>query len=198
MSDPRESFAEEGAQVLGQVTIREIRAPRQVASLTLHEERAQIAVTSEVGAQVTVQKRVIEEEVQVPVTLRREVLELTTAPDGGSVKLNGEWLEPGQVYQIILTEERPVVAREVYPVQQIEIRKEWISEVKPYSLTLGREVLDISGPLDLIREQAALEQEQAATAPVLGEAEPALTVLNREGEPAEALPPADDDAPRGG
>lgn len=140
-----------------QVTIREVRAPRDIASLTLYEERAQVAVESAGGRQITFQKRVIEEEVQIPVTLRREVLELTTALEGGTVKLNGELLEPGKTYQITLTEERPVVAREVYAVEQIEIRKEWISEVHQQTLTLGREVLDVSGAADLIREQQAGE-----------------------------------------
>jgi len=180
------------------VTIREVRAPRPVTTLTLHEERAQVAVERSAGAQVTVQKRIIEEEVQVPVTLKREILELTTAPEGGTVKFNGEWLEPGRVYQITLTEERPVIAREVYPVEQIEIRKEWISEVHQQTLTLGREVLDISGPADLIREQAQLEDEQAAVVPILVGQEPALTTLNKEGEPAQALPPADALPPSGG
>ncbi|WP_161883910.1 YsnF/AvaK domain-containing protein [Deinococcus alpinitundrae] len=173
------------------VTIREVRAPRPVTTLTLHEERAQVAVERTVGAQVTVQKRIIEEEVQLPVTLKREILELTTAPEGGTVKFNGEWLEPGRIYQITLTEERPVIAREVYPVEQIEIRKEWVSAVHQQTLTLGREVLDLTGPAELIREQAQLEQEQAAVLPILVEQEPALTTLNKEGEPAQALPPAD-------
>ena len=114
------------------------------------------------------------------------------------MKFNGEWLEPGRVYQITLTEERPVIAREVYPVEQIEIRKEWLSEVHQQTLTLGREVLDISGPADLIREQAQLEQEQAAAVPILVGQEPALTTLNKEGEPAQALPPADAPTPGGG
>ncbi len=198
MSDPLERPDSPVPEAAAPVTIREIRKPKQVATLTLYEERAQIAVTQDLGAQVTVQKRVIEEEVQVPVTLRREVLEITTAPDGGTVKLNGEWLEPGRVYQITLTEERPVVAREVYAVEQIEIRKEWISEVQQHSLTLGREVLDISGPPALIHEQAAPGQAQAAALPVLAAGEPTLTVLNKEGEPAQALPPADDAPPNAG
>ena len=204
-SDPAHTDSVEASAV----TIREVRAARPVTTLTLHEERAQVAVERGVGAQVTVQKRIIEEEVQVPVTLKREILELTTAPEGGTVKFNGEWLEPGRIYQIMLTEERPVIAREVYPVEQIEIRKEWLSEVRQQTLTLGREVLDISGPADLIREQAQLEHEQAAVLPIMVGQEPVLTTLNKEGEPAQALPPADalptdalvtDDAPtpRGG
>lgn len=143
------------------VRIREVRPPQHLANLTLYEERAQVAVVAEGGRQITVQKRIIEEEVQVPVTLRREVLEITTAPQGGSVMLNGELLEEGKVYQITLTEERPVVGREVYPVEQIAIRKEWISEVHQHSITLGREVLDLSGAVELIREQTELEREQS-------------------------------------
>lgn len=177
------------------VTIREVRAPRPVTTLTLHEERALVAVERGAGAQITVQKRVVEEEVQVPVTLKREILELITAPEGGTVKFNGELLEPGRVYQFTLTEERPVIAREVYPVEQIEIRKEWISEQHQQTLTLGREVLDISGPADLVREQTQLEQERSAALPILVGQEPVLTTLNKEGEPAQALPPADDAPP---
>ena len=137
------------------VTIREIRAPKELTRLTLHEERAQIAVTRESGAQVMIQRRVIEEEAQVPITLKREVLELTTAPDVGSVMLDGQLLEAGKVYQITLTQERPIIAKEVYPVQHVTIRKEWISETHQQRVTLGREVLDVSGPPELIREQVS-------------------------------------------
>jgi stress response protein YsnF len=137
------------------VSIREIRAPKEQGIITLYEERAQIAVTGGLAAQVTLQKRIVEEEVQVPVTLQREVLELITSPEGGSVMLDGQLLEPGRVYQITLTEERPVISKQVYPVQQIAVRKEWISEVHQETVTLGREVLDISGPEALIREEGA-------------------------------------------
>ena len=85
-----------------------------------------------------------------------------------------------------------MIAREVYPVEQIEIRKEWLSEVREQTLTLGREVLDVSGPADLIREQAQLERGSSAAQPIRVGQEPALTTLNKEGEPAQALPPADD------
>ena len=170
------------------VTIREVRPPKEVATLTLHEERARIAVTQGAGAQVTVQRRVIEEETQVPVILKREVLELITAPEGGTVLLDGQALEAGRVYQITLTEERPVIGKEVYPVQQITLRKEWVSETVQQKVTLGREVLDVSGPQELIREHEELMQAQAANLPVLDSQEPDLTVLNKEGEPAEALP----------
>ncbi|WP_420596592.1 YsnF/AvaK domain-containing protein [Deinococcus sp.] len=170
------------------VTIREVRPPKEVATLTLHEERASVAVTEGASAQVTVQRRVIEEETQVSVMLRREVLELITSPEGGTVLLDGQALEAGRVYQITLTEERPVIGKEVYPVQQITLRKEWISETFQQKVTLGREVLDVSGPQELIREHEQLVQAQAAQLPVLDEKEPALTTLNKEGEPAEALP----------
>ena len=144
---PGEPAAEQG------VNIREIRAPKEQGVITLYEERAQMAVTGGLVAQVTLQKRVVEEEVQVPVTLQREVLELITSPEGGSVMLDGQLLEPGRVYQITLTEERPVIGKQVYPVQQISVRKEWISEVHQETVTLGREVLDVSGPEHLIREE---------------------------------------------
>ncbi|WP_293912053.1 YsnF/AvaK domain-containing protein [Deinococcus sp.] len=134
------------------VNIREIRAPKDQGTITLYEERAQIAVTGGLVAQVTLQKRIVEEEVQVPVTLQREVLELITSPEGGSVMLDGQLLEPGRVYQITLTEERPVIGKQVFPVQQINVRKEWISQVHQETVTLGREVLDVSGPEHLIRE----------------------------------------------
>ena len=177
------------------VNIRAVRPSTQVATLTLHEERAHIAVTQGAGAQVTVQRRVIEEETQVPVMLKREVLELITSPEGGTVMLDGQALEAGRVYQITLTEERPVIGKEVYPVQQVTLRKEWVSETHQQSVTLGREVLDVSGPQELIRDQTELEQQQAVLPPVLDDSKPLLTTLNKEGEPAEALPPVGEATP---
>lgn len=118
---------------------------RQVMSrLVLHEERAQIEIERERLGQVQIRRVVTEREEVVPITLRREVVEITVTEGGnGSILLNGETLEVGRTYEFEMYEERAEVQKRVYPFQEITIGKRLESFTQTEQIALRREELDV-------------------------------------------------------
>ena len=118
---------------------------RQVLNrLVLHEERAQIEIERERLGQVQIRRVVTEREEVVPITLRREVVEITVTEGGnGSVLLNGETLEVGRTYEFEMYEERAEVQKRVYPFQEITIAKRLEAFTQTEQIALRREELDV-------------------------------------------------------
>ena len=128
-------------------------ALRLVTRLDLLEERASVQVTRESVGEVALRRVVREEEVLMPVTLSREFLELTVRPGGGQVLLDGEPLEAGRTYEVLLSEERAQIVKTVHATQQVEVFKRTRTEQFQQSVTLGREVLEVTGRTDLVTER---------------------------------------------
>lgn len=127
-------------------------------TLYLYEERARVDVSVESQGQVVLRKKIVEQEEHIPVTIRREILEIVTAPGGGlvhveGITLDGKQLEAGRTYEVVLTEERAHVTKQVYPVQEVNVRKQQVSEQHTETVTLRREVLEVDGPAELIHEE---------------------------------------------
>ncbi|GAA5441593.1 YsnF/AvaK domain-containing protein [Deinococcus caeni] len=128
-------------------------ALRLVTRLDLLEERASVQVTRESVGEVALRRVVREEEVLMPVTLTREFLELTVRRGGGQVILDGEPLEAGRTYEVLLSEERAQIVKTVHATQQVEVFKRTRTEQFQQSVTLGREVLEVTGRTDLVTER---------------------------------------------
>lgn len=128
-------------------------ALRLVTRLDLLEERASVQVTRESVGEVALRRVVREEEVLMPVTLTREFLELTVRRGGGQVILDGEPLEAGRTYEVLLSEERAQIVKTVHATQQVEVFKRTRTEQFQQSVTLGREVLEVKGRSDLVTER---------------------------------------------
>lgn len=114
-----------------------------VGRLVLREERATVDVTREAAGSVEVRRVVTEREETVPITLYREVLEITVKDGGGRVLMNGEPLEPGRTYEIPISEERAEIRKQVYPFQEVIIAKELQRFTQDEQVTLRREELDV-------------------------------------------------------
>lgn len=146
----------------GERTLRAAEAQHTLKgseTLYLYEERARVDVSVESQGQVTLQKKIVEQQEMIPVTIRREILEIVTAPGTGGLQLegitlDGQPLEAGRSYEIVLTEERAHISKQVYPVQQISVRKRQISEQHSEAVTLRREVLEVDGPAELIHDSS--------------------------------------------
>ncbi|WP_291431204.1 YsnF/AvaK domain-containing protein [Deinococcus sp.] len=130
-------------------------ANRLVTRLDLLEERASVQVIRDSVGGVTLRRVVREEEVLVPVTISREFLELTVKSGGGQIILDGVPLEAGRTYEVLLSEERAQIVKDVYAAQQVEVWKRTRTEQFQQSVTLGREVLEVTGRTDLVTEQPA-------------------------------------------
>lgn len=128
--------------------------------LVLYEERAKVDVVRESQGAVTVRKVVTEREEMIPVTLRRECLEIVVQPGAGCVRLDGKDLEAGQTYQVELSNERATVQKEVVAVSEVSFEKRAVTEEVKQAVTLRREVLDVQDPQNLIANRAEIEGEQ--------------------------------------
>lgn len=123
-----------------------------VRRLTLHEERAEVQVTREQAGSVQIRRVVTERQEVIPVTLSTEHLEITVTDGVGRVLMNGEALEPGRTYEVLLSEERAEVQKQVFPVQEVTIAKQVQTFMHSEQLTLRREELEVEGLSGQVRE----------------------------------------------
>lgn len=125
-----------------------------IERLRLYEERANVEVVPEVVGAVTIRRVVTERQEMVPITLRREHLEITVKENtGGRATLNGEELEVGRVYEVPLYEERAQFEKLVYPLSDVTIAKEARTYTQTQEVTLRREELAVEDPQGLVRER---------------------------------------------
>ncbi len=121
-------------------------------TLTLHEERAVIDVVKEQAGAVTIQKVLRERQETIPVTLSSEVLEITVREGAGKVMMNGEVLEPGRTYEVLLQDERAEVLKHVFAVSEVDLKKKMQTFTHTETVTLRREELDIRDPNGLVQD----------------------------------------------
>lgn len=120
--------------------------------LTLLEERARVEVLREQVGSVKIRKVVREREEVIPVKLTTETLEITVADGAGKVTLNGEVMEPGRTYEVLIHDERAVVEKQVFAQSNVTLRKEATTYTHTEQVTLRREELDVRDPQGLVRE----------------------------------------------
>jgi uncharacterized protein (TIGR02271 family) len=72
---------------------------------------------------VRLRRRVVEEEVTVTVTVRREELEIEREPVSRFDPPRRDAGRPGEAIVMVLHEERPVVGVEVVPVELVRVRR---------------------------------------------------------------------------
>ncbi len=128
------------------------RSRTELEQMTLHEERARVEVLREQVGSVSVRKVVRQREEVIPVTLTTEVLEITVKDGAGKVTLNGEALEPGRTYEVLVHDERAVVQKEVFAHSDVTLSKEARTYTHTEQVTLRREELDVNDPQGLAHE----------------------------------------------
>lgn len=126
--------------------------------ITLHEERARIEVIRQQIGGVTLHKVVQERVENIPVTLTREVLQITIHEGTevghiqGLVLADGQELVAGQTYEIPLSEERASIIKEVFPISRVDVSKQVIQAQHTEEITLRREELEVTDPNGLIAQ----------------------------------------------
>lgn len=139
-------------EVLNPDSLSQARTSTELENLTLHEERARIEVLREQAGRVSIQKIVKERQEVIPVTLTTETLEITVKDGAGKVTLNGEVLEPGRTYEVLIHDEKAVVQKEVFALSDVTLHKETRTYTHTENITLMREELDVRDPQGLVRE----------------------------------------------
>jgi len=137
--------------------------------LELHEERLRVEKERVEAGVVRVRKVVREWTETVEVPLREERLVLEVAPGSGVVAIDGRELQPGDVLEVPLLEERASVVKETIVSEDVVIRKEETEVEETFEETLRREELELDGDGELdVRDETggdagATEEEYETT-----------------------------------
>jgi uncharacterized protein (TIGR02271 family) len=123
--------AEAGGQPVGEGT------------MTRSEERLQVGTQQVEAGRVRLRKHVVTEmeTVQVPVTKERLVIEREPIADSDATTGGGEPISDEE-QEIVLTEERVVVAKEAVPVERIRVSKQAVTEDVTVSEPVRKEQIE--------------------------------------------------------
>ena len=114
--------------------------------MTRSEEELAVETVWRPAERVRVRRRVVEEEVMVAVTVRREVLEIEREPASRFDPPRRDAGEPAEPLVMVLHEERPVVGVEVVPTEVVRVRRAVVrGGERPVTDTLRRERIEVEG-----------------------------------------------------
>jgi len=91
--------------------------------MTRSEEELAVDTVWRPAERVRVRRRVVEEEVMVAVTVRREQLEIVREPASRFDPPRRDAGEPREALVMVLHEERPVVGVEVVPTEVVRVHR---------------------------------------------------------------------------
>lgn len=114
--------------------------------MTLVEESLSVGKETRQTGEVEVSKHVVEEQVQVPVTLRHEEVVVTRHAVDRPVAAGETAIGQSEVIRVPVHEEVAQVTKEVRVAEEIEIEKRAVSQQEMVSGTVRREVVDVEQP----------------------------------------------------
>ena len=114
--------------------------------MTRSEEELAIDTVWRPAERVRVRRRVVEEQVMVPVTVRREELEIVREPASRFDPPRRDAGESGEALVMVLREERPVVGVEVVATEVVRVHREVVGiGERSVTDTVLREQIEIEG-----------------------------------------------------
>ena len=120
-----------------------------VAEVTVSEEELVVDKRSEITERVRLHKRIVEEEVSVTVTLRREELVIeripVDRPEDPPERGNGDEQLTEGVLEFVLLAEEPVVSKRVVPVERIKVARDTIVEQRRITDEVRKERAEVEG-----------------------------------------------------
>lgn len=108
------------------------------------EEELNVQKQAQQTGEVQVTKQVIEEQVNVPVTVQREEVVVTRNPVDRPLQAGEDVLQDGDTIRVPVTEEVVTVSKEARVAEEIEIQKQTTAEQQVVSDTVRREEVDIA------------------------------------------------------
>jgi uncharacterized protein (TIGR02271 family) len=138
---------------------RPFRVQRRPHRLQLKEEVLRVRTTAEQSGVVRVSTRVTErmETVTVPVRVTRLVIEVV--PGSGSARVGDRVLPEGESIEVLLSEERVSVTKELVAREDVLIRTDVVEQEQRIQETVRREELVIDQDGDLTVEDAGAGAE---------------------------------------
>lgn len=133
--------------------------------LQLLEERLHIAKESIDAGKVRVGKRVTEWTETLEVPLRREDLVIEVLPGSGIVRIEGNELQAGDVFELTLVQERAIAQKETVVSEDVNIRKISAEVEETVEETLRREelVVDEDGDFEVTEENLGQQAAGSVT-----------------------------------
>lgn len=119
---------------------------RDVMRVPVVEEQLHVDKEMREAGEVQVHKRVVEEQVNVPVTVQREEVVVTRHDvdrPASQTDISGDVLEDGETIRVPVSEEVAVVTKEARVTGEVEIAKTRVAEQQTVSDTVRREEVDI-------------------------------------------------------
>ena len=114
--------------------------------MTRSEEELAVDTVWRPAERVRLRRRVVEEEVTVTVTVRREELEIVREPASRFDPPRRDAGEPAEPLVLILHEERPVVGVEVVPTEVVRVHRAVVrSGERSLTDTVRRERIEVEG-----------------------------------------------------
>ena len=112
--------------------------------MTRSEEELAVETLWRPAERVRVRRRVVEEEVMVAVTVRREELEIVREPASRFDPPRRDAGEPVEALVMVLHEERPVVGVEVVPTEVVRVHRAAVrGGERSITDTVRREQVDV-------------------------------------------------------
>jgi uncharacterized protein (TIGR02271 family) len=126
--------------------------PDAGVELVRSEEQLHVSRHSEVAGRLRISKRVVSEERQVTVTVRREELvveelpvDAAAAPSEGLLSAGDGTRSTEPVLELWLSEEQVEVTTRVVPRERVRVFVESVTDSVQVSDTVAREVVDVDG-----------------------------------------------------
>ena len=135
-------------------TVGAYELQRRAQQLQLREEVLRITTTAEQTGVVRVSTRVTERTETVSVPLRATRLVVEVVPGSGSARVGDRVLHEGESIEVVLSEERAVVSKEVVVREDVIVRTETVAREEQIQETLRREELVVDQEGDLTVEEA--------------------------------------------
>ncbi len=136
--------------------------PNTDDAMTRSEERLEVGTQKTEAGRARLRKFVTTETetVNVPVTKEKVTLEREPITDGNAGQAMDGPAISEEEHEVVLTEEKPVVAKEAVPVERVRMGKEAVTEEVTVSEEVRKEQIDADG---VYPDDAATSSEQSRT-----------------------------------
>lgn len=121
--------------------------PETDEAMTRSEERLRVGTEQVQTGRARLRKYIVTENVTQTVPVSREEVRIESEPITDTNRdeaLAGPSLSEEE-HEVVLTEERPVIAKETVPVERVRLDKETVTEERQVSETVGKEQIEVDG-----------------------------------------------------
>ncbi len=127
-------------------------------AMTRSEERLHVGTERVATGRARLRKYIVTEQQTVTVPVSREEVRIEREPitEGNIDNALGGPALSEEEHEVILTEERPVVAKETVPVERVRLDKDVVTEQRTVTENVSKEQIELEGDIDTRRGTTGL------------------------------------------